>query len=187
MIIDVDMDSVTADFEAGFLKKLREKYPDLPFIPLEQRTTFKLREQYVPQFGEYFRKIIKEIETAPGFFLSLPPVPGSIEAVLQIAQKHEVFICSSPLKEPKNPAPEKYEWVAMHFGESWVKRVILTYDKSLIKGDILIDDKPEVTGINKNPTWEQVLVDWPYNRHVTGKRRINYDWSNWKEVLPELL
>ncbi len=188
MIIHVDLDSVAADFEAGFLRRLREKHPDLPYIPLEDRTTFKLREQYVPKFGAHFREIIKEIETEPGFFRSLPPIPGSIEAIREIARKHLVYFCSAPLKETQHSAAEKYDWVEEQFGGiEWRKQLILTFDKTLIRGHILIDDKPEITGAVVSPYWEQVLVDWPYNRHVTDKRRINYDWSNWKEVLPELL
>lgn len=187
MIILVDLDSVTADFEMGVYNELIKKHPEIAPIHPRERTTFKVRDQYCPIYGQEFRKIIKGIETAPGFFLSLPSLPGSIEAVLQIARKHEVFLCSAPLKEYKHCAPEKIEWVETQFGADWKKRVILTYDKTLCIGDKLIDDKPEIEGVNKNPTWEQVLVDWLYNRHVTDKRRINYDWSNWKETLPELL
>jgi len=187
MIVLVDMDSVLADFEAGFLARLREKHPELPSIPLGQRVTFKVREQYVPLFGDYFGEIIKSIETENGFFRALPAVAGSIEAVLEIAKKNDVFITSSPLKEQKYSAPEKYEWIGINIGAEWKQRLILTYDKTLVKGDILIDDKPEIAGLAKPPQWEQVLIDWPYNRHVNGKRRINRDWSDWKEILPELV
>lgn len=42
----VDMDGVLCDFEGHFLKVFREKHPDLPFIPLENRNTFYLADQY---------------------------------------------------------------------------------------------------------------------------------------------
>lgn len=42
----VDMDMVLCDFESYFLEKYREKYPDEPFIPLEERSQFYIREQY---------------------------------------------------------------------------------------------------------------------------------------------
>jgi len=48
MIIFIDQDQVLADFEGQFLKVLRQKHPELPYVPLKQRTTHKLREQYVP-------------------------------------------------------------------------------------------------------------------------------------------
>lgn len=42
----VDMDGVLADFEGGFLKKFRARFPDEPFIALEDRRGFWLSEQY---------------------------------------------------------------------------------------------------------------------------------------------
>lgn len=42
----VDMDGVLADFEGGFLKKFRARFPDQPFIALEDRRGFWLSEQY---------------------------------------------------------------------------------------------------------------------------------------------
>lgn len=42
----VDMDGVLADFEGGFLKKFRARYPDKPYIALEDRRGFWVSEQY---------------------------------------------------------------------------------------------------------------------------------------------
>lgn len=40
----------------------------------------------------------------------------------------------------------QYAWVEKHFGEDFLEQVILTRDKTLVTGDILIDDRPDVTG-----------------------------------------
>lgn len=42
----VDMDGVIADFEGGFLKKYQEKFPNEPFISLEDRRGFWVSTQY---------------------------------------------------------------------------------------------------------------------------------------------
>lgn len=42
----VDMDGVLADFEGGFLKKFRARFPDKPYIALEDRRGFWVSEQY---------------------------------------------------------------------------------------------------------------------------------------------
>lgn len=42
----VDMDGVLADFEGGFLKKYRARYPDDPYISLEDRRGFWVSAQY---------------------------------------------------------------------------------------------------------------------------------------------
>ena len=42
----VDMDGVLADFEGGFLKKYRARYPGEPHISLEDRRGFWVSTQY---------------------------------------------------------------------------------------------------------------------------------------------
>lgn len=42
----VDLDGVLADFEGGFLRKFRARFPDQPFITLEDRRGFWVSEQY---------------------------------------------------------------------------------------------------------------------------------------------
>ena len=76
---------------------------------------------------------------------------------------------------------EKYQWVEKYLGYGFTKKLILTRDKTLVRGDMLIDDKPEITGIQK-PVWEHIIYDFPYNRHITGNRRI-VRWKNWRKIL----
>lgn len=42
----VDMDGVLADFEGGFLRKYRSRYPAEPYITLEERRGFWVSSQY---------------------------------------------------------------------------------------------------------------------------------------------
>ena len=42
----LDLDQVLADFEGHFLKEFRRKYPNEPYVDLEHREGFFIREQY---------------------------------------------------------------------------------------------------------------------------------------------
>ena len=42
----VDMDGVLCDFEAHFLNLFRKKYPQAPYVPLDERNTFYVDDQY---------------------------------------------------------------------------------------------------------------------------------------------
>ena len=76
--------------------------------------------------------------------------------------------------------PEKFAWVEEHLGSKWASRIIMTRDKTLVHGDVLIDDKPNIVGV-RAPTWKHILYDQPYNQHCADQERLT--WSNYKEVL----
>ena len=177
MRILVDMDGVLAHFEKGFLEEFRALAPDDFYVPLEDRDTFYILEQYPKEFAKRIHKIIH----APNFFLKLEPIEGGVEALHEMERLGiETVICFSPLLSYENSVLQKYQWVDRHLGREWTSRLILTRDKTIVLGDILIDDRPEVTGA-ETPAWEHVLYDQPYNRKVKGRRRLT--WQNWKEVL----
>lgn len=179
IIILVDMDGVLAELEGYFLQQFRTKWPDKPFVPIKDRRTFLLNDEDI-----YSQEDVYEILDAPRFFLDLPPIEGAVEALKEMANMDgiSVFICTTPwLKTYRCSTVEKYEWVEKHMGGEWLRRMILTVDKTIIKGDILIDDNHFITGIEKKPTWEHVLFSAGHNRHVTleGQRRID-GWQSRK-------
>lgn len=178
MRILVDQDGVLADFERNFTEIWKKKYPNRIHVPMEQRTTFNIKDDYPKKY----QKDIESIYNSPSFISSLPPILGGIEAVLEMDKMGlEVFICTSPLSEYKNCVLEKYEWVEKHLGKEWIKKIILSKDKTVIRGDKLIDDKPEINGI-MTPSWEHIVFDQNYNKQILDKKRI-IKWENWKEIL----
>jgi len=177
MRILIDMDGVISDFDGEFLKRWRVRYPNKFYIPMEERTAFYVKEQYPDELKPLVTGIILE----PGFFRDMMPMDKAREALFELDKMgFEVFICTSPLSTYRNCVLEKYEWVEKYLGSDWIKRIILTKDKTLVKADYLIDDKPEITGVEKPPSWEHILYDRPYNRDV-NKKRIT--WETWKEML----
>jgi 5'(3')-deoxyribonucleotidase len=77
----------------------------------------------------------------PGFFTSLEPVAGAIEAFRQLAQKYDTYILSTPDWFGVNSWTEKRIWVEKHLGEAAFKRLILSHNKGLFSGRALIDDR----------------------------------------------
>ena len=177
MVILIDQDGPLADFERGFLDRWQVQNTDEFYIPIDKRKTFYLREEY----PEYLTEKVDLIYCSPGFYIDLPPSQGSIEAVnILIGLGHDVKICTSPLSHYENCVLEKYQWVEKHFGRAFTKKIIVTKDKTMVRGDILIDDRPRIEGIY-HPEWEHVIFNAPYNRTIEGKRRM--DWSNWREII----
>jgi 5'-nucleotidase len=181
-LVLVDQDGTIADFEQALLDAFRAKHPDAPFIDIADRCEVSARKQYGPKWGPAVDAIMK----TEGFYLSLPVIAGVPRAFDEmLAAGHEVFVCTSPLSGTRWCMPEKLAWVEKHLGESWVDRVIITKDKTLV-GDplrrcVLVDDRPGVDGLVKPPPWQQVLFDAPYNRTTRAPRMTT--WADWRQVL----
>jgi 5'-nucleotidase len=179
MIILVDMDGVLADFEQGFINIWKVKHPDLPYVPVEERNTFYTYKQYPKEL----RPLTQDIVRAPNFFAALPPIEGALQGFKELAETgHDIAICSSPLIGNPTGASDKYDWIEENLGDDWVGKLILAPDKTMVRGDILIDDRPEIKG-SQQPLWEHVLYDHLYNQEIEGRRRLT--WANWREVIPE--
>jgi 5'(3')-deoxyribonucleotidase len=125
-IIYIDMDNVIVDFATGIHKlsqEQRDKYPN----------------------G-------KGIDEEPGIFSLMDPYFDSVEAVKHLAETNEVYILSTaPWKNP-SAWSDKLSWVHKYFGEdlidrktgevNWLhKRLIISHNKHLNKGEYLIDDR----------------------------------------------
>jgi 5'-nucleotidase len=180
MIILVDQDDVIADFNGYFLTLWRQKYPNLPYVPNEERKSY----QTINDYPENLADKVKDIYYQEGFFKNLPLIGGAKEGMEEIKNMgNDVFICTSPITKYDYCVKEKYEWVEKYLGKEWTTKIILTRDKTLIHGDYLIDDNPNIKGINK-PTWKHIFYDQPYNINIKNDLRLN--WANYEEVFKKI-
>ena len=109
-----------------------------------------------------------EERKAPGFFANLEPLPDAIESFKKLCKHYEVYFLSTAPWSNIHAWSEKRVWVEKHFGEYAFKRLILSHNKSLLRGEYLIDDRIANGvdgfegehihfGTSKFPTWESVL------------------------------
>jgi 5'-nucleotidase len=102
------------------------------------------------------------------FFIDKPPIAMAQEAFHFLSQRCEVYILSTPVWGNVYCWSEKRIWVEKYLGEPAKKRLILTHNKGLNKGKILIDDSlkngaNQFEGLHIHfgtvqfPTWREVL------------------------------
>jgi len=177
LIVLIDMDGPLADFEGHMLACWRRCFPQEAFVPLRDRSNFWAREQYA-RIDPRYPGMLNRLVGSADFFRSMPVVVGARKAVREMRQQGiQIYFCSSPLPQFPETAAAKLEWVGENFGSEMVSRTILTQDKTLVVGSILIDDNPGIKGAIR-PHWKQVLWDMPFNRNAVGFPRMKR-WASW--------
>jgi 5'-nucleotidase len=168
----VDMDGVIANWGRAYNESLDAFGEDAALIPRHaDQITFDLNAGRTKRE----RAIIGAVMVEPGFYARLEPIPGARSALKSALKAgHDVRIVTSPWVSNPTCASDKLNWVAKHYGSHWASRVVITPDKTIVRGDVLIDDKPEITG-SMEPEWEHVLFDQPYNQHVDRPRIARWD------------
>ena len=109
----VDMDGVLVDFESGLEK-----------VDPETR-------------AKYGRRIDK----IPGMFALMDPMPGAIDAWQRLCEKYEVHVLSTAPWDNPTAWIDKRLWVEKHLGRTAWKKLTLSHNKHLLRGDYLIDDR----------------------------------------------
>lgn len=172
VVVLVDMDGVVADMDKALAEELK-----VPLAELSERKDFEIPAR--------FEKSVKKIWERPGFFLWLPVMEGAKEGVaaLQTAG-FEVYFCTSPMSRNPTCASDKLAWVKKVFGESMMKRTIITDDKTLVRGAYLIDDRDPTTKGKFTPVWQHVVFDHPSNQHMNMNRKLRlYGWKQLTKLL----
>eukprot|EP01057_Protomagalhaensia_wolfi_P001359 Protomagalhaensia_wolfi_Nauph_80__1358@NODE_180_length_3278_cov_60_680148_g136_i0_p2_GENE_NODE_180_length_3278_cov_60_680148_g136_i0NODE_180_length_3278_cov_60_680148_g136_i0_p2_ORF_typecomplete_len235_score20_03NT5C/PF06941_12/2_8e34HAD_2/PF13419_6/5_3e05HAD/PF12710_7/0_0003Put_Phosphatase/PF06888_12/0_00052Acid_phosphat_B/PF03767_14/0_41Hydrolase/PF00702_26/0_25_NODE_180_length_3278_cov_60_680148_g136_i015632267 len=188
-IVLVDMDNTLNDWDSQFVRVMKELYPDFQPIDPTQRTDYCMEKNYPPEWTER----IQRLAHLRGFWSSMPPAPGAVEAMKEMTDSGlQVWIVSAPdAFLTARCALEKYEWVEAHLGPEWKNRVILAPDKTLVQGDLLIDDKPTATTgtLQDRQSWVHIAYCQPYNmgNRCPGAASRLHNWREWRSVVPGLL
>lgn len=175
MIVLVDLDGVVADWGWGYNEWLGH-YELAEFGPYESRPTWNLTEG----MDEIQKKRHANLMNQVGFYASLPVVEHAREGIAALREEgHTVYFVSTPYLSNPTCASEKLDWVRRHFGSTMQKNTILTTDKTLVMGEILIDDKPLITGRNLFPSWKHLCFGMYGYSGSTESHRV----LNWTEAL----
>lgn len=173
MQILVDMDDVLENLSEAWINMLNKEYG----TSVDYQTTrdWKMEESfpeltpaqiYAPLYDDSFWRTVK-------------PIPGASEALERmIADGNDVYIVTASnyitLKTKMEEVLFKYypflDW----------RNVIVTFNKQMIRGDVLIDDAPHnlVGG-----EYFKILIDAPHNRNFNAERNGVIRAKDWNEVI----
>ena len=165
--IAIDMDNVIADVAKHYLALY------------EKETGIRIPESSlhgVPELEVLPDKtaITRYLHT-PGFFRTVPLMPGAQEALKALQEHFEVYIVSAAMEFPLSLS-EKKEWLTEHFPFISWRNIVFCGDKSIIGTDFLIDDLLKNLDYFKGKSF---IFTAGHNIHVTKYPRIDH----WKEAI----
>lgn len=178
-IILSDQDGVLFDWQLGFDQRLVRDIPHVTPLTREELTIFKAQNLY----DAAHQPTIQEFMDEPGFYSGLEIMEGAVVGLNEIAEEFPTFIVTAPYLSNRTCASEKLESIRYHFGDKWLDKTILSSDKTLVRGSVLIDDKKDITG-SVIPTWEHVAFAHKYNE---GHPLRMENWANWEAPVTQAL
>jgi 5'-nucleotidase len=174
-VILMDMDGTTMDLYSAIRERMKSMFGK-ELIMHEKLTDYHIERVHPREYED----MIYQVLISEGLFRECLPITGAYDAVMNLSKLGRVVFCSMPMKGNPTCIEDKLWSIEKYFGKQFTTEVHLVEDKTRVHGDILIDDKPVITG-QSTPTWEHVLHTMPYNRHIQNKRRLT--WKDYQNVL----
>lgn len=76
----------------------------------------------------------------PDIFSDLEPMEGAIESYIKLSQDYDLYVVSTSPWNNSSAWTDKKKWIEKHLPIA-NKRLFLTHNKHMIRGDYLIDDR----------------------------------------------
>ena len=106
------------------------------------------------------------------FFENLEPIENSIESINLLKTKFKVYILTRPSIQNPLCYTEKRNWIEKYFGLDMCNNLIISCDKTMVKGDFLIDDNEQLGEFN--PEWKLLKFG-------------TSEYPEWKSIVEKLM
>lgn len=172
MIILVDADGVLEDLSQKWVAYLNEKYGTS--VRYEDLKEWDM----TAAFPTLTRKQVYGIDFDEEFYSRLEPIPGAVDAVRRLLEDgHKIYVVTTTPYQAVKPKMDRAIFRYYPF-LNW-KDIIITADKHLIRGDVLIDD-----GVHNllGGDYRKILVTAPYNESFDAEANGMIRVSNWEEI-----
>lgn len=172
MVILIDADGVLEDLSQKWVEYLNEIHGTS--VRYEELTAWDMTEA----FPTLTREQVYAIDRDEAFYSRLKPIPGAVKAVRRMLDDgHEVFVVTTT---PYQVVKAKLDRAIFPYYPflSW-KNIIITCDKHLIRGDVLIDD-----GVHNllGGEYRKILVTAPYNKDFDAEANGMIRVDTWEEI-----
>jgi 5'(3')-deoxyribonucleotidase len=179
-VLLLDMDGPIAGFDLGLWELCKALDVEMDIIDLDDpnRKYYMTENMVDPDDAAMVRHVINTTH----FFRNLPVTPGALEGVRELMEVFDVWVCTKPLDANRYCRDDKMYWIKENFPDLHNK-VIMAPKKSMVIGDILLDDAPAVSCIPAN-SWRPVVFTDTFNiSHKDWGSLEHWSWGDDVEKL----
>ena len=169
----VDMDDTIERLLEELVNRANRKFHQ--HVAVEDVTDWSI----APAFEGITKSQIMDAMNDEGFWMNVDPVPGAAEALKHFMDEgHEVYIVTATEMEHVTDKMRDLLFRCFPF-LSW-KQVVITRNKQLIRGDVLIDD-----GIHnlEGGDYAKILFTAPHNRYYDAEANGMIRADSWDEII----
>jgi 5'(3')-deoxyribonucleotidase len=138
LILLCDQDGILADFERHSLRMYNQRMG----TTFDEDKCYEFVGSHIIIEPTINQKQYRKPFSEPGFFLGIPPIKNSQEAIEKLLEFFDIYIVTTEYRGNQTCAYEKQKWLQIYFPKI-ADNIIVTKHKELVYGDILVDDRPE--------------------------------------------
>eukprot|EP01121_Diplochlamys_sp_Union-15-3_P005195 TRINITY_DN15531_c0_g1_i1.p1 TRINITY_DN15531_c0_g1~~TRINITY_DN15531_c0_g1_i1.p1 ORF type:complete len:334 (+),score=40.39 TRINITY_DN15531_c0_g1_i1:41-1042(+) len=122
-------------------------------------------------------------------FISASPFSGAVEAVTEMLNIGYFVAVLISLDSTKGSFDDRFSWVKNNLGEKFMSRIVVSQDKTLITGNVLITNYSiSLDNSLQKPTWVHIHFSPCSDPKQNGcAKNFLKNWSNWSIVLAPYL
>ncbi len=177
--IGVDMDGVLADFNTGWMTRYNADFDTLLDTSMVQQWDGLHALTHFESMAAFWAWAKGDGRST---FRDAPPLPGAIEAITRIGQRHRVAIVSSKFDWA---IPDSLAWLADHRVPA--REVHFLWDKALAQCDVYLDDAPHHLHELKARLPEATVCRMvhPWNEPLSGVIDV-HTWDEFEAVVEDV-
>ncbi len=174
----VDIDGTLNDFQNHFFATLDRI--GIPFDASKSDTYYM--ERCIRGRGK--KSIMNSIFKDPEFWLTVPVLDNAKEGLEYLNRTYTVWIVTSPWDEQNKET--KLQWMRREFPFIDSKQIIFSHNKWELKGDIIIEDKPDTIKKCSQAGFITITKLQPYNLHMHTDEFL-YSWKDVKSIMDKVV
>lgn len=174
MTILCDIDGVVNNLIEALLEKYNAKYNGS--VTIEDVIEWDISKAIKPECKNIFKEFCTD-----EFLETLKTQPKAKEVIEEMMQKHDFYFVSSTYPDHVNA---KDKWLQKNFKGYNSSMLVICQNKSLVHGDILIDDCLDnfIFESASSPVKYNVIFDKPWNRKKDTDNMKTFRVNGWEDI-----